>query len=86
MLHYEGYYIKEISDYEPMALTRFDFAGRESHHVTLVCENEVVVMYVDGEKALSSRISHSTGGAHIGVFADGCSAVFSNITVKIPGE
>ena len=86
MLHYEGYYIKEISDYEPMALTRFDFAGRESHHVTLVCENEVVVMYVDDEKALSSRISHSTGGAHIGVFADGCSAVFSNITVKIPGE
>jgi hypothetical protein len=69
-----------------MALTRFDFANGKAHHVTLVCENEIVVLYVDGEKALSSRISHSTGGAHIGVFSDGCSAEFSNITIKIPGE
>ena len=86
MLHYEGYEITEISDYEPMALTRFDFSGGRTHRVTLVCENEIVVMYVDGEKALSSRISHSTSGAHIGVFADGCDAAFSNITIKIPGE
>jgi beta-fructofuranosidase len=86
LLHYEGYYISEISDYEPMALTRFDFTDREVHHVTLVCENEIVVMYVDREKALSSRILASTGGAHIGVFADGCGAVFSNITIRIPGE
>ncbi len=86
LLHYEGYYISELSKFEPMALTRFDFANGKAHHVTLVCENEIVVLYVDGEKALSSRISHSTGGAHIGVFSDGCSAEFSNITIKIPGE
>ena len=86
MLHYEGYYISEISEYEPMALTRFDFSDRETHHVTLVCENEIVVMYVDSEKALSSRALHSIGGAHIGVFADGCGAVFSNMTIRIPGE
>ena len=67
-----------------MALTRFDFTDRETHHVKLVCENEIVVMYVDDEKALSSRIGHSTGGAHIGVFSEGCNAVFSNITIRIP--
>ena len=67
-----------------MAVTRFDFSDRGLHHVTLVCENEIVVLYIDDEKALSSRISHSTGGAHIGVFSEGCSAAFSNITMKVP--
>ena len=86
LLHYEGLKIAELPVYEPEAFTRLDFSGRESHHVTLVCENEIVVMYVDDEKALSSRIGHSINGAHIGVFADGCDAVFSNITIKIPGE
>ena len=84
MLHYEGYELTELSAYEPMAVTRFDFSDRGLHHVTLVCENEIVVLYIDDEKALSSRISHSTGGAHIGVFSEGCSAAFSNITMKVP--
>jgi hypothetical protein len=43
------------------------------------------VLYVDETKALTSRITHSVNGAHIGVFADGCSATFSNISIKIPG-
>ena len=84
LLHYEGYELTELSVYEPMAVTRFDFSDRELHHVKLVCENEIIVLYIDDEKALSSRISHSTGGAHIGVFAEGCSAAFSDITMKIP--
>ena len=84
MLHYEGYYPSEISRFEPMALTRFDFTDAEVHHVTLVCENEIVVLYVDDEKALSSRIGHSTDGAHIGVFAEGCGAAFSGITMRVP--
>ena len=84
LLHYEVYELSEISVYPPMAITRFDFSDSEIHHVTLVCENEIVVMYIDDEKALSSRIGHSTGGAHIGVFSDGCGAEFSNITMKIP--
>ncbi len=84
LLHYEGYELTELDDYPPMAVTRFDFSGDGSHHVTLVCENEIVVMYVDGAKALSSRIGHSTGGAHIGVFAEGCDAAFSDITMKVP--
>ena len=85
LLHYEGYEITELSQYEPMAVTRFDFSKSQVHHLTLVCENEIVVLYVDDEKALSSRIGHSTNGAHIGVFSEGCDAIFSNITMKIPG-
>ena len=84
MLHYEGYGLTEIRDWDPMALTRFDFSEQKEHHVTLVCENEIVVMYVDDTKVLSSRINHSTNGAHIGVFADGCDAVFSHMTMRIP--
>ena len=68
-----------------MAVTKFDFTRSDTHHVKLVCENEIVVMYVDDVKALSSRIMHSVDGAHIGVFSDGCSASFSNISIKIPG-
>ena len=85
LLHYEGYEVTEIEDFDPMSLTRFDFSKNSVHHVKLVCENEIVVMYVDNMKALSSRIFHSTDGAHIGVFADGCSASFSNISMKISG-
>ena len=84
VLHYEGYEISELSDYNPAAYTRFKFASGETHHVTLVCENEIVVLYVDDMKALSLRIGHSINGAHIGVFSDGCSASFSNITMKVP--
>lgn len=85
LLHYEGYEITDLRTYDPMAVTRFDFSKASTHHVKLVCENEIVVMYVDDVKALSSRITHSIDGAHIGVFADGCSATFSNISIKIPG-
>ena len=86
LLHYEGYEVTELDDYPPMAITRFDFSESPVHHVTLVCENEIVVLYIDDEKALSSRIGHSTGGAHIGVFAKDCDAAFSNITMKVPEE
>ena len=52
--------------------------------MTLVCENEIVITYIDGVKALSCRINHSTGGAHIGVFSDGCNAEFSNFSIRLP--
>ncbi len=84
-IHYEGYEIPDLADFDPMAITRFDFDQAETHHVKLVCENEIVVLYIDEAKALSCRITHSIDGAHIGVFADGCGASFSNITMKLPG-
>ncbi len=83
-LHYEGYEIMEVKDLEPGAVTKFDFSRSDTHHVKLVCENEIVVMYVDDAKCLTSRITHSVNGAHIGVFSLGCGAVFSNITMKVP--
>jgi hypothetical protein len=52
----------------------------------MVCENEIVITYIDDVKALSTRIARSTNGAHICVFADGCSAEFSNITMRLPEE
>jgi len=84
LLHYEGTEIDELSKYDPEAYTRFDFSAGGTHHVQLVCENEIVVMYVDKLKVLSSRIGHSVDGAHIGVFSDGCSAAFQNISMKVP--
>jgi beta-fructofuranosidase len=83
VLHYEGNSISMIRQSEPGAITRFDFEQSNTHHLTLVCENEIVILYVDGVKALSSRITLSTNGAHIGVFVDGGEATFSNITMTL---
>ena len=85
LLHYEGYEIEEIDRYDPGAITKFNFSRADVHHVKLVCENEIVVLYIDDTKALTSRITHSVNGYHIGVFANGCNATFSNISIKIPG-
>ncbi len=84
LIHYEGYEIGELTKFEPGAFTAYDFSLKEVHHVKLVCENEIVVLYIDDAKALSSRIMHSIDGAHIGVFADGCGASFENITIRLP--
>ena len=84
VLHYEGNEIQDIDTFDPVAITKFEFADGAVHHVKLVCENEIVVLYIDDMKALSSRIRHSIDGAHIGVFADDCGATFSNVTMKVP--
>ena len=86
LLHYEGFEVPDLAKWEPAAYTHFAFEEGKTHHVTLVCENEIVVLYVDNVKALSSRITHSIDGARLGLFADGCSATFSNVTVKVPGK
>lgn len=83
LLHYEGYDLSQIVTMDPGAITRFDFSRNSTHHVKLVCENEIVVLYIDGVKALGSRIANSTGGAHIGVFSYG-SASFSDIHMEVP--
>ena len=84
-IHYEGYEILDLENYDPTAFTRFNFTKSDTHHIKLVCENEIVVFYIDGIKALSCRIAHSTQGAHIGVFAESASADFENIRMWIPG-
>ena len=84
LLHYEGNLLEDIDDSDPVAITQFDFEDGSTYHLKLVCENEIVVLYIDEAKALSSRITHSIDGAHIGVFSDDCSAKFSNITMQLP--
>ncbi len=84
LVHYEGTEITKIRDFDAEAFTKFDFSRADTHHVKLVCENEIVVCYIDDEKALSSRIFHSIDGLHIGLFADGCDAGFENIRMKLP--
>ena len=73
----------DLLTYEPDCFTKFDFDLKDVHHVKLVCENEIVVLYVDDVKCLTSRIGHSINGAHIGFFSLGCNASFSDITMKI---
>ena len=84
--HYEGNPIEDLAMFEPQVFTHLDFGDGATHHVTMVCENEIVITYIDDVKALSTRIARSTNGAHICVFADGCSAEFSNITMRLPEE
>ncbi len=84
MIHYEGTEIQDLSKYGPEAFTRFNFSNNPVHHVKLICENEIVVLYIDGEKALSSRIKHSIDGAHIALFSYGSDAEFTNLTMKTP--
>ena len=84
LLHYEGYEMQDLSRFDPVAFTYYDYSGSDTHHVTLVCENEIVVMYIDDAKAFSSRIRHSINGAHICLFAEEGSAEFTNITMKLP--
>lgn len=82
MLHYEGYTIDSLTTKMPNIYTQFDFSQNEKHHVKLICENEIVVMYVDGKKALSSRILNSIDGARIGLFSTEGNATFDNIEIK----
>ena len=84
MIHYDGYKLKQLTKFDPQAGTYFDFSQGGTHHLTLICENEIVVLYIDDQKALSSRITHSVDGAHIGVYAEGCSAAFGDFQIKTP--
>lgn len=85
-IHYEGTELEDLTKYGPEAYVYFDFSESDTHHVKLVCENEIVVLYIDNTVALSSRITRSTGGAHIALFAEGCEGSFSNIVSYVPAK
>lgn len=86
LVHYEGTELEDLAKYDPEGLVYFDFSKSDTHHVKLVCENEVVVLYIDNTVALSSRISRSINGAHIALFADGCDGSFRNVTAFVPAK
>ena len=85
-IHYEGYKLggfENIFNSEPYAKTKFTFKSGVKHHITLVAENEIVVIYVDDTKVLSSRIYNSIDGAHLALFSAGGDAVFENLTINL---
>jgi len=84
MLHYEGYALDELKTNIPEVYTKFDFSKKDKHHIKLICENEIVIAYIDDEKVLSSRILNSINGAHIGFFTAFGNASFENIIIKTP--
>ena len=68
-LHYEGTEIQDPDRYDLEAFTKYDLSGKEVHHVKPAAGNEIVIMYVDDMRALSSGITHSADGVHIVVFS-----------------
>lgn len=83
-IHYEGAKLKNIGKWDPFTWTSFNFVPGQTYHVKLVAENEIVVLYIDDVKALSSRIYRSIDGNHIGLFAKGTDTEFRNLTLRIP--
>ena len=84
LISYEGLEISDLEKFLPETYTKYDFSKLDTHHVKLVCENEIVILYIDDTKAFSSRIGNSTDGAHLYVFAESGSGEFSNISIKLP--
>lgn len=84
LLHYEGTDVDQLDVWDPVGYTKFDFSAASEHHVKLVCENDIVILYIDDTKALSTRALRSIDGAHIGFFASEGEAAFSNVTMKVP--
>lgn len=86
-IHYEGYKLggfENIVSSDPIAQTKFTFKPGEKHHVTIVAENEIVILYIDDAKVLSSRIYNSINGADLALFTAESDATFENISMKVP--
>lgn len=83
-VHYEGIPVENVGSWDTVSYTKLDFTKQDTHHVKLVCENEIVIVYIDDTKALSTRMFDSIDGAHIHLFAVGTDAEFRNITMMVP--
>lgn len=84
-ISYDGYKLggfENVVSTDPSALTKFTFKAGKKYHLTLVAENEIVILYVNNEKVLSNRIYNSIKGAHIAIFASEADAIFENLTIK----
>ena len=68
-IHYEGTKLAYIDEDEPIIQTHFAFEQGMSYHITVIAENEIVIVYINGTKVLSNRIFSSINGAHICLFA-----------------
>ena len=75
----EGTKLSDIFTEEPVGKTDFTFAQNGTYHISLIMENEIFSLHVNGKKALSGRLYSSIDGAHIALFAAGAKAKFSAI-------
>lgn len=57
------------------------FEEGKTYDVTVVCSGEIAVIYVDGEVALTSRMT-TTGGLSLGLFCYGGTAEFTQIEMR----
>ena len=83
-LRYEGAALTDLASTDPMVYTTFDFQPGVTHHLKIVAENEILILYIDDQKALSSRVYNSIDGAHLCIFASGMDAVFENLSLSVP--
>lgn len=51
---------ERIYDDDPQSAVDFDFTGKDSIHVTMLVNNGVVSLFIDGEVALTARMYRST--------------------------
>lgn len=61
----------------------FAMSSDTPYEMRIVIENSMVIVYVDNQVALSSRI-YRAPGTHWGIFADNSDATFSDIVVTTP--
>ncbi len=83
-IHYDGSVLPRLPYAEAVNVTRFAFEPGRKYHVKAVMENEIVVVYVDGAKALSNRIYKSVDGADWGIYTNGMDALFEDVHVYTP--
>jgi len=84
-IHYEGYKLagfENVVSSDPIAQTKFTFKAGVKHHIKVVAENEIFVLYIDNKKALSNRIFNSINGAHIALYTADADATFENVTMR----
>lgn len=83
-IHYEGSVLERMPYVDPLITTDFHFETGKEYRVRLVAENEIMVLYVDDTKALSTRIYKSVDGAHIGFFTNNAEVTISDISMTTP--
>lgn len=85
-IHYEGCVLSRLAYAEPVIMTDFTFETGKEYRVKLVVENEIVVLYINDTKALSSRIYRSIDGANLALFVDGTTCTYNHISMKVPED
>lgn len=82
--HYEGCILSRLRFADPYIKTDFSFEPGTKYHIELVMENEIIVTYVNGEKALSTRVYKSEEDSNLALYSYGGECRIENIEIKTP--